>query len=92
MLLASRVGDLPRVRELYAQGESLTAANNTGAQPIHAAALKGHLAVVKWLHAQGVLLTAAGNTGAQPIHDVRKCVGDVRKYRWRSPFEFDRKV
>ena len=37
MLLASRVGDLPRVRELYAQGESLTAANNTGAHPARAA-------------------------------------------------------
>ena len=68
MLAACRRGDVERLQELRHEGESLSAADNDGKQPIHAAAQKGRLEVVKWLHKQGVLLSAATNVGIQPIH------------------------
>ena len=65
---ACRVGDLQRVQELHGQGVQLTAASNSGGQPIHWAAQGGHLPVVQWLHGQGEPLTAASNNASQPIH------------------------
>jgi ankyrin repeat protein len=46
------------VQWLHEQGVSLVVADSNGDQPIHHAALRGHLDTVQWLHDQGVPLPA----------------------------------
>ena len=50
-------------------GVSLTAADNDGCQPIHAATLNGNLEMVRWLAQQpGVSLTTETDCGWQPTN------------------------
>ena len=72
VLAACLRGDVERLQELRHEGESLSAADNDGRQPIHFAARDGRLSVVEWLHKQGVPLSAADNDGIQPIHYAAK--------------------
>ena len=56
-------------------GVSLTAADNDGCQPIHAATLNGNLEMVRWLAQQsGVSLTTEDNDGCHrlPTHPHRE--------------------
>ncbi|CAK4179769.1 unnamed protein product [Aphanomyces euteiches] len=71
--LASKIGHVVLVKELFARGASVDLADSYGATPLHLACKKGHIYVVKKLLAHGYTIDTPEKVyGDYPLHWAAK--------------------